>query len=259
MLEVQTPLLGRCGVTDPSIQAFAVTEGRLQSSTEYHQKRLLAAGFPDNYTLGPVFRAGESGRLHNPEFTLLEWYRRGFDDRKLMGEVAELVDQLLGPGDYQTRSAVDLFAQVARESEQATQLAPELFQSWCMDQAYAGLPAGRVFVVDFPAEQAMLAQLDSDNPALARRFELLIDGVEIANGYFELCDPVELRARFEGDNRARVARGEPEQAIDESLLAALTHGLPACAGVALGVDRLLLLQLGLTELDQVQAFSWKRR
>lgn len=256
---MQTPLLGRFGVTDPSIEAFAVAENCLQSSTEYHQKRLLAAGIPDNYTLGPVFRAGESGRLHNPEFTLLEWYRRGFDDRQLMGEVTELVDQLLGAADYHTRSATELFAEVARESEPDTQRSPELFESWCMEQAYAGLPAGRVFVVDFPAQQAMLAQLDAENPAIARRFELLIDGIEIANGYFELCDPVELRARFEADNRTRVARGEAEQAIDANLLAALTHGLPACAGVALGVDRLLLLKLGLRDLDQAQAFSWKRR
>jgi len=263
---VQTPLLGRFGVTDPSIQAIECADGCLQSSTEYHQKRLLCAGVGDNYTLGPVFRGSESGRLHNPEFTLLEWYRCGFDERKLMAEVAELVDQILGVADYQNRSANEMFTAVAQESESrlgvGTSDSPHssaLFSSQCMDEAYARLPMGRVFVVDFPAEQAMLAQLDPANPGLARRFELLVDRVEIANGYFELTDPNELRVRFDADNRARSAAGDAPQAIDTELLAAMMSGMPSCAGVALGVDRLLMLQLELTEIDQVQAFSWKRR
>ena len=266
MLEVQTPLLGRFGVTDPSIQAIESADGLLQSSTEYHQKRLLSAAVGDNYTLGPVFRAGESGRLHNPEFTMLEWYRCGFDERELMAEVAELVDRVLGVADYQNRSATEMFAAVAQERGTSagvntadSSLSNALIASQCMDEAYSRLPMGRVFVVDFPAEQAMLAQLDPANPGLARRFELFVDRVEIANGYFELTDPVELRGRFDADNQARSAAGDAPQAIDTNLIAAMTSGMPSCAGVALGVDRLLMQQLGLTDIDQVQAFSWKRR
>lgn len=262
VLEVQTPVIGRFSVTDPSIRAIELEDGYLQTSTEYHQKRLLAAGIGDNYTLGPVFRAGESGQTHNPEFTMLEWYRCGFDEHMLMSEIAQLVDEVLGPADYDRCNASEMFeaAEVEygtlRKTGQAPELEPDLVSAWCMDRAYRSLPSGRCFVVDFPADQALLAQLDAANPCIGRRFELLIDGIELANGYFELTDPVELQARFAADNRRR---GQSWQAIDTRLIAALEQGMPACAGVALGVDRLLMLKLGLEHIDQVQAFSWARR
>lgn len=265
VLEVQTPLLGRFSVTDPAIRAIEAEQSYLQTSTEYHQKRLLAAGIPDNYTLGPVFRGGESGGLHNPEFTMLEWYRCGFDEQALMSEVAELVDAVLESAEYRYVSGAEIFA-AARSEHRRLQaagtlprLAADVLDSWCMDEAYRQLGPGRVFVTNFPANQALLAQLDPNNPKIARRFELLIDGVELVNGYFELVDPVELAKRFERDNRQRIAAGDAAQTIDINLLAALEHGLPSCAGVALGVDRLLMLKLGLTDIDQVQTFSWQRR
>jgi lysyl-tRNA synthetase class 2 len=246
VLEVQTPVLSAHTVTDLNIESMAVgSHGYLQTSPEYHLKRLLAAGAPSLYQLGPVFRAGETGRLHNPEFILLEWYRLGFDDQALMGEVAELVDQVLGEDHYSYHRYGDLVGDLDR--------APEELDLALVD-ALQALGAGRHFVTHYPADQAALARLHPDDPSVAARFELVVDGVELANGYHELTDAEEQRRRFAGDIEQRRLAGKVEPTIDESFLAALDSGLPDCAGVALGVDRLLMLQQGASSLAEIMAF-----
>ena len=267
VLEVQTPLLGSATVTDPAVNALVARNealpeacaNYLQTSTEYHQKRLLAAGVGDNYTLGPVFRADEQGRLHSPEFTMLEWYRQGFDDRDLMAELCELVDDLLGASTYQTHGYAELLERVPKNHAALQDVAPDDVEDLRLALAVKSLGKGRHFVVDYPAEAAVLARLDSENPSIARRFELVIDGVEVANGYFELTDAAQHRARFASDNTARAARGSPQIAVDQALLAAVDAGLPECAGVAVGFDRLLMLKLGVETIEEVQSFVWSSR
>ena len=243
--EVQTPLLGRCTVTDPDVEGIAVPEyGYLQTSPEYFMKRLLAAGVGDCYQLGPAFRHDEQGRLHNPEFTMLEWYRIGFGAEQLMDEVAQLCDTVLGQAEYARRSYASLVDDLYAPRDE-------------LDLAFAeGCAAirGRCFVVDYPAEQAALARVDPHNGDVATRFELVIDGVEIANGYWELTDLQEHRQRFDRDLQERRRRGLPLHDVDELFLAALARGLPDCAGVALGVDRLVMLALGFDSIDDVLTF-----
>jgi len=259
VLEVQTPLLGQAGVTDPDIAAFELFEGSLQTSSEYHQKRLLAAGIGDNYSLGAVFRAGESGRLHNPEFTMLEWYRLGFDDIALRREVEDLVNTLLGPAEFFEHRYAQLVASVELGVEESRRLPDSAHADLRIARAIEQLGEGRHFVIDFPATEAGLARLDPVDPTVARRFELIIDGVEIANGYFELLDADTHRSRFAADREERRLRGLPDVTTDTLFLAAVESGLPDCAGVALGVDRLLMLQQGARQIADVQAFPWERR
>ena len=236
------------------MESLAVGADRyLQTSPEYHMKRLLAAGSGAIYQLGQAFRAGERGPRHNPEFTLLEWYRPGFDDGALRREVSELVDEILGPAPYRELSYAEVLASQppgpAAEGWSDAELAYERF-----DRAVARLD-GRVFVVAYPPEQAALARLRN---GVAARFELLVDGLELANGYYELGDAAALRQRFESDREQRQRAHRPLPAIDERFLAAMRAGLPDCAGVALGIDRLLMLKLGLAHMDEVLAFSDQR-
>lgn len=248
VLEVQTASLAEHTVTDLHIESLAVgAHGYLQTSPEYQLKRLLAAGAPSLYQVGPVFRAGEVGRLHNPEFTLLEWYRLGFDDQALMGEVAALIERLLGPGECQQVTYAELVGDAAMAA-----LAPDELDLVFSEAADA--LQGRWFITRYPAEQAALARLCPDDPSVAARFELVIDGVELANGYWELTDPEEQRRRFAADVEARRVRGLVEPTIDEKFLQALESGLPDCAGVALGFDRLLMLALGAECLSDVMPF-----
>ena len=248
VIEVQTPTLGRTSVTEPQIESLRTQGGAfLQTSPEHYMKRLLAAGAPSIYQLGPVYRAGESGRLHQEEFTMLEWYRLGFDDQALMAEVSDLIDRLLGPAPYERMTYESLAGTVHGEPAE-------------LDLAYAeaieALGPMRCFVTDYPANQAALARLRDDGAdTRAARFELIIDGVEIANGYHELTDAAELGARMARDNQQRLdARREP-MAPDERLLAAMKAGLPDCAGVAIGVDRLVMLALGASSLAEVVPFA----
>jgi lysyl-tRNA synthetase class 2 len=203
-----------------------------------------------------VFRAGEAGRRHNPEFTLLEWYRIGFDDRQLMDEVAALVAAALGPAPVHSIAYAEVVARAPAEPE--VQARDGLSARELLDLRFSmgldTLPGGRWFVTDYPADQAALARRRPEDPAVAARFELVVDGLEIANGYHELTDAREQRARFEHDRVARRAAGQPDRAVDERLLAALECGLPDCAGVALGFDRLLMLKLGARSLREVMPF-----
>ena len=270
VLEVQTPALGQAGVTDPAIANLTAAGGRfLQTSPEYHMKRLLAAGAPSIYQIAPAFRAGERGRWHNPEFTLLEWYRLGFDAERLMGEVAALVDALLGPSDYEHRTWSELIAGAIGGGDISPQRlvraarrlgfaadSPAAAADLVLADAINALGAGRVFVTGYPADQAALARLGPDGRAA--RFELVVRGIEVANGYHELADGEELERRLTAAAGERARRRLPAIALDAALLAAHRHGLPDCAGVAMGLDRLLALKLGARSLAEVLAFDWQR-
>lgn len=263
VIEVQTACIGGHTVTEAAIESFHVAGvGYLQTSPEYQLKRLLAAGAPSLYQLGPVFRAGEAGRLHNPEFTMLEWYRLGYSDVELMAEVAELIDLVLGPADYRTLDYAEVAAAGSGGDHAGARTEGAMSHRAALDLAFAdGLRAlgdGRVFVTHYPADQAALARLRADNPAHAARFELSVDTVELANGYWELGDHRELQQRFEADLAARSAAGLQQPEIDPQFLAAMQAGLPDCAGVALGIDRLLMLKLGADSLAQVMPFPIDR-
>jgi lysyl-tRNA synthetase class 2 len=277
VLEVETPLLSRSTVTDPALSPLACGERWLQTSPEYAMKRLLAAGSGPVFQVCKAFRSGEAGPRHNPEFTLLEWYRPGFSLRELIDEVAELVLQLLGDKPVEILSYRELFR---RELDLDPHLAqpPELEACARQHLDYGGGAESRdtwldlllshvleprlqglVFVHDYPASQAALARLRRDGDVeVAERFELFVDGVELANGYRELTDPVEQRRRFEADNAVLAARGEAPRPLDEWLLAALESGLPECAGVALGLDRLLMAKLGVSDIGGVIPLDWSR-
>jgi len=279
VLEVETPASSRCGVTDPAIESFttrftgpgaAQGETRyLHTSPEFPMKRLLAAGSGSIYQLCRVFRNGERGRRHNPEFTLLEWYRPGFDHHELMDEVARLI-QALAP-----RPLGDERLSYAEAFQRHLQLDPHRasaasLRECAIAQGIAGAEAlalesrdveprlgegGMTFLYDYPASQAALARVRPGDPPLAERFELYLGGVEIANGFHELTDAREQRRRFLGDNRRREALGLPTVPPDEPLLAALEAGLPPTSGVALGVDRLLMFLTGSADIREVLAFD----
>lgn len=286
VLEVDVPVLGETGVTEPHIDCLSLTcNGRqawLQSSPEYYLKRLLAAGSGAVYSLGKVFRDGEAGRRHNPEFTLLEWYRPGWDEQALMDEVADLMVVVGAVSNAECRrmSYGELFLRVTGLDphdcadvdlcERAGELAGSDWsgepRGHCLDLIFSlvvepALPEGLVQVYDYPACQAALARLHRNEKGqwVARRFEAFLHGMELANGYFELADVVEQRARFERDNEIRRQLGKPELPLDEKLLSALASGLPDCAGVALGVDRLLMRLAGVDDIRRVLAFPWQRR
>ncbi len=291
VLEVDTPALSVAATCDPNIHSFAtryhgpgVRCGQpfyLHTSPEFPMKRLLAAGSGDIYQLAKVFRDGEAGGRHNPEFTLLEWYRVGFDHYRLMDEVTELVGSLLAfrlprpPLLLSYREAFRRYLAIDPLTATTTRLracadahgvAPvgdlalddpdpwrDLLVSICIEPR---LPTDRlVFLYDYPASQAALARVRPGVPPLAERFELYCGGLELANGFHELSDPAEQRRRFERDNQRRLAQGLPQVPLDEHLLAALTE-LPHCAGVALGVDRLLMLVAGAERLDEVLSFPF---
>lgn len=283
VLEVDTPLLGPAPTTDPQQHCLAVDVPGvglryLQPSPEFAMKRLLAAGSGSIYQIGRAFRAGERGPRHATEFTLVEWYRVGFDYRALMDDVQALVCSLLGRppavayryGDlFERHVGIDPFAADETQLWQRVAAAgmepsPELRRAGrdaALDILLTRLvepaiaPLGAVFVYDYPASQAALARVRRDQPQCAERFELYVDGVELANGFTELADAAEQRHRFDADNRARQAAGLAQVPLDEHLLAALAHGLPDCAGVALGFDRLLMLATGMSDIAAVQAFA----
>jgi lysyl-tRNA synthetase class 2 len=371
VLEVETPLLGSAPVTDVHLHAMSCRyrgpghdEGRrlwLQTSPEFAMKRLLASGCGPIYQLCKAFRAGEAGSRHNPEFTMLEWYRPGWDHHRLMDEVEELLGAVLGSGrdgrgdqwptaaagtaaasggsgtDRRQRSAAEAGGR-GRDSDQGqrsaraadgdgmndgeqgrrTAAAPvpgipfQRFDGWQserltyaevfqrhlgIDPFAAAIPIlaasarsrihgaipdlgddrdgwlelllshviepklgfdSPTFIYDFPASQAALARIRPGDPSVAERFEAWIDGVELANGYHELTDPIEQRRRFDADLADRRRRDLPEVPLDERLLAALEHGMPSCAGVALGVDRLVMLAAGVARIDEVIAFPIDR-
>lgn len=287
-MEVDVPVLARSTVTDINIESIYVKvfddSGYLQTSPEYFMKRLLACGVGDIFCLGKAFRDSEVGRRHNPEFTMLEWYRRGWDEHQLMTEVTELVGELVQrhtSSDLAVSklSYADCFIQHLGVDPHSAQL-PVLRQmavaassdSWvtetranCLDLLFSlniepQLPGGLVFIYDYPACQSALAQihLNDHGQAVSRRFEVFFNGMELANGYAELTDANEQKSRFEKDIGQRLRDNKSAVAVDNKFIEALESGLPPCAGVALGVDRLLMQLLAVESIAQVMPFSWDR-
>jgi lysyl-tRNA synthetase class 2 len=293
VLEVETPILSAAAVSDPQIESLSTQvagqagHNYLCPSPEYAMKRLLAAGSGDIYQICKVFRDAERGRWHNPEFTMIEWYRLGADDTALMGEVDTLVRALLaptrslGPAEYlsytaalQRHAGVDAFSSSEQELREAALrhgivCDAELDRDAKLDLLMGLIVGPRLgrerpcFICDYPASQAALARLrpprsapPTSGPAeVAARFELYLDGLELANGFHELAAPKELRSRFNQDLGVRRARGQVQPPLDEHLLAALETGLPDCAGVALGFDRLVAIALGADRLADAMAFT----
>jgi lysyl-tRNA synthetase class 2 len=286
VLEVETPTLSRAAVTDvhlASVPAEVAGLGRmyLHTSPEYAMKRLLAAGVGDCFQVCRVYRDGEAGRWHNPEFTMVEWYRVGFGAAALMDDVEALVrsalapQRALAPFERVTyRDAVRRHGGVdpldARPGDVAAALArhgieaPQAERDELLDllvSAVVGPALGRAggtFVCDYPASQAALARLKPSDPTVAERFELYLDGIELANGFHELADAREQRARFAADLAERTRRRLPAPPVDERFLAALESGIPDCSGVALGFDRLVMVALGLESLAAAMAFPADR-
>lgn len=289
VLEVETPIMSAAGNTEPNIEGFHtrfsghVDAGSpqrwLRTSPEYPLKRLLAAGVGDCYELGRVFRNGEAGGRHNPEFTMLEWYRVGWDHHRLIEETIALVQEALAmvqrpPASVRIVSYRELFMQavaldpfLADEAQLRAGLGEvgiqpdgltrddwlDLLMSHRIQSQFA---ADAITVIhDWPASQAALARIRPGTPPLAERFELYLGPVELANGYHELNDAVEQRQRFERDQAIRAARGAEQPPLDEAFLAALPS-LPACAGVAVGVDRLLMALAGTPRIGDVLAFDF---
>jgi lysyl-tRNA synthetase class 2 len=282
VMEVDTPALSAHATVDRHIDSLRTADGRwLQTSPEFPMKRLLAAGSGPIFQLCHVFRAGDEGRWHNPEFMMLEWYRPGWDHHRLMDEVAELLRAAGAPAVQARRlsyreawlehAGVDPFA--ADEAALVQALCaradpPEGSRAFDHD---AWLDFGMGFVVgprlgrdapcfvhDFPAAQAALARVRAGAPPLAERFELFWRGLELANGFHELGDAREQLRRFQADQARRLEAGAVAPPFDANLIAALESGLPDCAGVALGVDRLLMLLLDLPDVASAMPFDWAR-
>jgi lysyl-tRNA synthetase class 2 len=284
-LEVETPALSSATVSDVHLASVsATTLGKprfLHTSPEYFMKRLLAAGCGDIWQIAKVYRDGESGRWHNPEFTLIEWYRIGIDHHSLMSDVERLISAML-PAARQFdraerlsyREAVQLHAGVDALSDPTAVLVARLEsvgiempvalrneRDACLDlimSTIVGPALGHdrlCFIYDYPASQAALAKIRGP---IASRFEAYLDGIELANGFHELADAQEQRNRFEQDNAERTKRGLPTHPVDEHFLAALVHGLPECSGVALGFDRLVMCAIGAKHIDEVLAFPFDR-
>lgn len=288
VLEVETPILSAAGNTDPNIESFTVSfnghvdagarERWLRTSPEYPLKRLLAAGIGDCYELGRVFRNGEAGGRHNPEFTMLEWYRVGWDHRQLMEETIALVEAGLALVGRRAEVVVESYRQLFLDELGLDPLHAPIDELRAPLTDYGIGPEGlgrddwldllithklqpvfprdRITVIhDYPASQCALAKIRPGDPPMAERFELFLGRYELANGYHELNDGAEQRRRFERDNAVRRERGLREVPMDEHLLAVL-DAMPDCAGVALGMERLLMCLAGTDAIADVLAFPF---
>ncbi len=283
VLEVETPVIADIAVTDPQIESFSTQYNKqtcyLQTSPEYFMKRLLAAGSGDIYQIAKVFRDDENGRHHNPEFSLLEWYRCGFDHHQLMDEMQDLITLLMPKNK-------NIFQRISYQQAFIKQLEIDPFESdvnalkECAEKFQIETPQGMdddkdmwldwlmlvkvapsfdkqafTFLYDYPASQASLARLDKDDLRKANRFELFYGELELANGFYELTDATEQAQRFENDNLIRQQRQQKIMPIDYKLLAALNAGLPDCSGVAIGIDRLLMLVSDAGHIKNVMSFA----
>ena len=273
IVEVQTSTLDQYGVTDVAIENVEVPGyGYLQTSPEYQMKRLLAAGMPSCFQIGPAFRAGEVGRWHNTEFTMLEWYELGVTLDQLMANVAALADYLVGPQPVVTKTVAELLKDTfqldlhehneAHFIDTATKEGLRGIRDFSdmldflVSSAVAKLDVERVFLTEYPSNQAALARtVRRGNVEVALRFEFVVNGLEIANGYDELRDVVEFRRRCDSDNIRRKRLGLKPKPIDPNFEAAMAHGLPECCGVAVGLDRLFAIAIGKPALSDVLAFA----
>ncbi len=285
LLEVETPVLVGAGVTDVNLESGRASIGGqpmfLHTSPEYAMKRLLAAGYGDIWQCCRVVRAGERGRLHNPEFTMLEWYRLGYTMQRMIDETLDALDAMIAALGQPARprrqlryrdalhaalgvdplhASRDVLEALAVDTGLGAADAATLSRDGLLDLivgSRVGPALGHgewLALTHYPASQAALARLDPADPALALRFEVYADGVELANGFEELADAAEQAARFHADNAERQRRALPPIAQDVRLLAALEHGLPPCSGVALGFDRAVMIAAGARTIDEVIAF-----
>lgn len=288
VMEVDAAVLSHCAVSDPFIDSLEVSfRGHpaadieicyLQTSPEYAMKRLLAAGSGDIYQMGKVFRNGEEGRHHNPEFTMLEWYRLGYDDAQLMDDVEQLVRTILTIGPIRRASYREIFIEklnldimTATAAELASTLRQHvdvmldeddrdtwlnLLMSHVIEPTLKDEP---IFITNYPASQSALARLkiSETGQPVAARFELFVGGMELANGYHELTDATEQARRLEADQQVRSALALPQRPLEKRLVSALQAGLPDCAGVALGVDRLVMLALEAQHIAEVIPFTFR--
>jgi elongation factor P--(R)-beta-lysine ligase len=287
--EVETPILSKSAPTAPYLDSFTTEYSPLgsqskqthylQTSPEFAMKRLLAAGSNSIYQIARVFRNGEQGKLHSPEFTMLEWYRVDLTLSQLMDEVEELLRQVFNFKGFERLSYQNTFKQYLNidvldcsdneiqscVSKKITSLPDnfatnrdgylELLMSYVIEPKLGKY----TFIYDYPASQSQLAKVveNKEGNIVADRFELYIDGMEIANGYNELLDCNELRQRFENDNQQRRQQNKSEIPVDEDLLAAMKSGLPECSGVALGFDRLIMLATNKQQIQAVQSFCFE--
>jgi lysyl-tRNA synthetase class 2 len=290
VLEVETPILTHGSPTDCHIDPFAAafhpggwhkSAGSetvyLHTSPEFAMKRLIAQGFGDIYQIGKVFRNGETGGIHNPEFTMLEWYRKGFCMDDLISEVIALIRLALGDRPLHERPYVELFA--ASTGIDPLSGSTDDLAGFCQSHGLNPPPfatvtdglqfvmsefieprfdAGAITVVSrYPAGQAVFAALSPEDPRVALRFEAYCGRIELANGFEELGDWQENKWRMEWENEKRRAIGKPEFPIDRRFIEALQKGLPPCSGVALGLDRLIMCALGRKTIGEVVAFPWE--
>lgn len=290
VLEVCTPVLSRVAVSDPQIESIgtrlSVLPGRehyLRTSPEFCMKRLLAAGYPDIYEIGPVFRDGEVGPRHQPEFTMIEWYRLNFGLMEIIEDTLSLISTMLGQPELaknalrlsyrhamQEYAGADPIAADLETLKRAANADPDLsaalgderddWLNFILSHKLApGFATDRLTILfHYPASQAALARITPDDNTVADRFEVFLGELELANGYVELNDAIEQRDRFAADQEERTRRGMPLRPIDEQLLAALDGGLPNCAGVAVGFDRLHMIFEGSNNIAAVQTFAFNK-
>jgi len=288
VLEVETPVMSHSTVTDPYVvgipalfSAMGETQERvlyLQTSPEYAMKRLLAAGSGSIYQINKAFRQGEIGIYHNPEFSILEWYRPGFDHHALMSEMDDLLQLILKTPPAERLSYAELFERqlgfnphyatpdvlaACAKQQKIVISSPvverdvwlDLLWTHCIEPVVG--QERPIFLYDFPASQAALAKVRDEEPAVASRFEVYFKGIELANGFHELQDAKEQASRFNKDLAYRARHGLAERPIDQRFLAALEYGLPDCSGVALGIDRLMLLALNCERVSEVLSFAFE--
>lgn len=275
VLEVETPLLSCTTTSDPHIQSIKVQDYYLQTSPEFAMKRLLPSGIGPIFQICKAFRDDEIGRLHNPEFTMLEWYRPGFDHHRLMDEVDNLLALILNTPTALRKTYQQTFVEnlsidpliattqdlkhIANQHDldyldiQDKDIWLDLLFSHCI-QPQLGFNQP-YFIYDFPASQAALSKIRQDTPPVAERFEIIINGMEVGNGYHELTDPQEQEKRFKEDNQKRIALGHSTVPVDHKLITALSNDFPESAGVAMGVDRLVLLACKATSLSEIMSFT----
>ena len=291
VIEVETPLLSQGTITDVYLDAFSCRYDflaeqpnlnfYLQTSPEFAMKRLLASGYQSIFQICKAFRDEPHGSHHNPEFTMLEWYRVGFSQHDLIEEVGELLCSVLAVDGWHCYSYQEVFIEVLdldpltveRETLKRLLTEREMLSDWLANSddldtllqfTFTELIEPNIgidkpcFVYNFPASQASLAQINKTDHRVAERFECYYRGLELVNGFHELTDADEQRARFEADNCKREQQGLPQRPLDERFLAALADGLPDCSGVALGVDRLIMLALEQSKISQVLTFDIER-
>ncbi|MFH1759828.1 MAG: EF-P lysine aminoacylase EpmA [bacterium] len=282
IFETKTPILGNYSNIDPNIEPISVMLGNkkmfLHTSPEPAMKKLLCRGSGSIFQICEVFRNDERGKLHNPEFTMVEWYCIGMDHHDLMAQVNDLADMVLHCGTVRKMkyacafeehaginplraSCSEIYARIIKLGLNPDQAIDRTNIDQCLEFLFSAKVSPNlgmeqpVFMYDYPASQCGLAKLNIDNPCTARRFELFIKGIEICNGYHELTDSEEYMRRFEKINRERMASGKPHLPVDMELINLIGQGLPDCAGVALGFDRLVMLAAGAESLDQVMPIN----